>query len=80
MDTLYIQKEVLTLFLSQMLSHCFYYTFYWYKEHNENDLKKIRLKTTTYKIVEKKSCNLCWGMSLIVHRKRITFKRVANKP
>ena len=49
-------------------------------EQNKKQQKKNRYKTTTYKIVEKNTCNQCWGMPLIEHRKRKTFIRVGMKP
>ena len=44
MDTLYIQKEVLTLFYSKMLSHCFYYISTWHLGTQRERLKKDSFK------------------------------------
>ena len=50
------------------------------QEQNKKQQKKIRLKTTTYKIVENKACIMNRYMQHLKHRKRQVSLRVGNKP
>jgi len=50
------------------------------QEQNKKQQKKIRLKTTTCKIIQNKACNQNRYMQHLKHRKRKTFTRVGTSP